>query len=133
VDRPEGGTVRGQDPSPDGWTPDGFWAGFERGRAAAEGKAPPLRLSRAIKARLLKRFGGTARSRIGASAGLRALSVLLKRHPDAALDMAGAAALDAGRSGLSELKRLLVRKRSRGGQASAGLSPPEGEAGRATM
>jgi len=122
----KGETERGEDRAD---APAGFWVGFEEGRAAAEGQAPPPpRLSGALRTRLLKRFGGTARARIGAAAGFRAISVLLKKHPDAALDMAGAAALEAGRSSYSELKRLLLRRKPGAGPS---LSLPE-DKGRAT-
>ena len=64
-------------------------------------------LPEALESRLLKPFAGSAGSRIGASAALKALKVLVRRHPEAALDMAGAAALQAGRAGVSEIRKAL--------------------------
>jgi len=57
---------------------------------------------------LIKRYGRTARSRIALAAAAKALTVLLKRHPRAALDMAAAAAIQAGRVGVQGITARLA-------------------------
>ncbi|MGK6316082.1 hypothetical protein [Neorhizobium sp. DT-125] len=56
----------------------------------------------------MKRYGKTAAGRVGTAAMLRALSVLVRHHPRAALDMAGAGLKQAGRSGFEEVKEALT-------------------------
>jgi len=56
-----------------------------------------------LERRLIDRYGRTASGRITLAAAAKALSVLLKRHPRAALDMAAAAAVKAGRVGVHTL------------------------------
>jgi hypothetical protein len=53
---------------------------------------------------VMKRYGKSATGRIGTAAVLRALAVLIRRHPGAAFDMLGAGITEAGRSGVAELK-----------------------------
>lgn len=66
-------------------------------------------LPRAVELRVLDRYGGTKARRVGIAAIVKALSVLLRRHPRAALDMAAAAALQAGRAGVQEMTGALRR------------------------
>jgi len=56
-----------------------------------------------VERRLVARYGRTVPARITLAAAVKALSVLLKRHPRAALDMAAAAAVKAGRVGVHVL------------------------------
>ena len=56
-----------------------------------------------VERRLVARYGRTVPARIALAAAVKALSVLLKRHPRAALDMAAAAAVKAGRVGVHVL------------------------------
>jgi len=56
-----------------------------------------------VEKRLINSYGRTARGRISIAAAAKALSVLLRRHPGAALDMAAAAAVKAGRVGVHTL------------------------------
>ena len=60
-----------------------------------------------LERRLIDRYGRTASGRITLAAAAKALSVLLKRHPGAALDMAAAAAVKAGRVGVHTLAERL--------------------------
>jgi hypothetical protein len=59
----------------------------------------PGRLERA----LVRRYGRTPGSRIRLAAAVRALAVLVRRHPRAAADMAAAGAIQAARTGVREL------------------------------
>jgi hypothetical protein len=61
-----------------------------------------------VERRLLDRYGRTAPSRIALAAAVKALTVLLKRHPRAALDMAAAAAIQAGRVGVQGITERLA-------------------------
>lgn len=61
-----------------------------------------------LERRLLKPYCGSATGRVGASAVLRALSVLVRRHPRAALDALWAGAVQAGRTGLQEARHTLA-------------------------
>jgi hypothetical protein len=71
--------------------------------------AGPTGLPRPVERRLMKRYGsGTAR-RMGLAAALKALTVLVKRHPRAALDAAAAAAISAGRVGVQGLTERVAR------------------------
>ena len=56
-----------------------------------------------VERRLMDRHGRTVPARIALAAAVKALSVLVKRHPGAALDMAAAAAVKAGRVGIHAL------------------------------
>ena len=56
-----------------------------------------------VERRLIDGYGRTTSARIRLAATIKALSVLLKRHPGAALDMAAAAAVKAGRVGVHAL------------------------------
>jgi len=62
-----------------------------------------------VERRLIDRYGQTARSRIALAAAVKALTVLLKRHPRAALDMAAAAAIQAGRVGVQGITGRLAQ------------------------
>ncbi len=62
-----------------------------------------------MERRLIDRYGRTASGRITLAAAAKALSVLLKRHPRAALDMAAAAAVKAGRVGVHTVAERLER------------------------
>ena len=66
-------------------------------------------LPRVVERRVLKRYGGTKARRVGIAATVKALSVLLRKHPRAALDMATAAALQASRAGVREMTGALRR------------------------
>jgi len=66
-------------------------------------------LPRPLDRRLVKRYGQSTPARIKLAAGMKALSVLLRRHPGAALDMAAAAALKAGQLGVHAMVERLER------------------------
>jgi hypothetical protein len=66
-------------------------------------------LPKRVDRRLARRYGKTATGRMKLAAAAKALSVLLRRHPKAALDMAAAAALAAGRVGVRGLTDRLGR------------------------
>jgi histone H3/H4 len=66
-------------------------------------------LPRPVDRRLARRYGKSATGRMKLAAAAKALSVLLRRHPKAALDMAAAAALAAGRVGVRGLTDRLGR------------------------
>jgi hypothetical protein len=61
-----------------------------------------------LKRLVLKRYGKTAAGRIGAAAVLKALGVLVRRHPKTALEMAGAGLSEAGRAGFQEIKAAVI-------------------------
>jgi hypothetical protein len=65
-------------------------------------------LPQPIERMVLRRYKGSAGSRLGAAVTLRALGVLLRDHPKAALDMAGAGLAQAGRSGFEEVKKAVL-------------------------
>ena len=66
-------------------------------------------LPRPVDRRLVRRYGKTATARMKLAAAAKALSVLLRRHPKAALDMAAAAAVAAGRVGVRGLTNRVAR------------------------
>ena len=55
----------------------------------------------------MKRYGKSPAGRIAASSMLRAVGVLIRHHPKAALDMAGSGLKEAGRSGIKEIKKAM--------------------------
>lgn len=69
-------------------------------------------LPRPVERLLMRPYAETAKGRIGASATLRALSVLVRKHPKAAFDMLRAGATQAGRTGLGEIKGKLFGRRA---------------------
>ena len=79
-------------------------------------------LPRAIERQLMCRYARTTAGRMTLAAALRALAVLVGRHPRAALDAAGSGLVQAGRVGVQDLTRRLGRYERR-------TSPPA-EAGR---
>jgi hypothetical protein len=66
-------------------------------------------LPRPVERALMRRYGATTAGRMKAAGVMRALVVLLGRHPRAALDMAGAGLLQASRVGVRDLTRRLAR------------------------
>jgi hypothetical protein len=77
-------------------------------------RAPLTGLPTPIERRLVGRYGRTVAGRAGLAAAIKALSVLIRRHPHAALDMAAAAAVKAGRVGVQSLtERLAPMERTR--------------------
>jgi hypothetical protein len=60
-------------------------------------------LPHALERRLVRRYGRSAGGRMRLAAALRALVVLVRRHPRAALDVAGAGMIQASRTGMREL------------------------------
>ena len=66
-------------------------------------------LPRPLERRLMRKYGRTTAGRMKMAAALRALAVLIGRHPRAALDMAGAGLVQAGRVGVQDLTRRLSR------------------------
>ena len=67
-------------------------------------------LPRPLERRLMRKYGRTTAGRMKMAAALRALAVLIRRHPRAALDMAGAGLVQAGRVGLQDLTRRELRR-----------------------
>ncbi|WP_309085300.1 hypothetical protein [Chelativorans sp.] len=67
-------------------------------------------LPKPIERRLIRPHAETAAGRVGASAAVRALGVLLRKHPRAALDMFGAALAQAAHAGAGEVKRKFRKK-----------------------
>jgi hypothetical protein len=77
-------------------------------------------LPHALERRLVRHYGRSAGGRMRLAAALRALVVLVRRHPRAALDVAGAGMIQASRTGVRELTARLSRcDRSQ----AAGLRP----------
>ncbi|WP_158693441.1 hypothetical protein [Neorhizobium alkalisoli] len=75
---------------------------------------------------VLKRYGKTPAGRIGAAAVLKALGVLVRRHPKTALEMVGAGLGEAGRVGFQEVKAAVMPSRNpqeEGGAAAPAASP----------
>jgi hypothetical protein len=72
-------------------------------------REPVTGLPRPVERRLMKRYGRTTAGRMGLAAAVKALAVLVKRHPRAALDAAAAAAVSAGRVGVQGLAERLRR------------------------
>lgn len=68
-------------------------------------------LPKPLERRLLRAYADTALHRMGAAAVLRALGVLVRKHPGAAFDAARAAIAQAGRVGYGELKHALLGRR----------------------
>jgi hypothetical protein len=66
-------------------------------------------LPHALERRLIRRYGRSAGGRMRLAAAVRALVVLVRRHPRAALDMAGAGMVQASRTGVRELTARLGR------------------------
>jgi hypothetical protein len=66
-------------------------------------------LPRALERRLARRYGRSAGRRVRLAAALRAIVVLVRRHPRAVLDMAGAGMVQASRTGVRELTARLGR------------------------
>jgi hypothetical protein len=66
-------------------------------------------LPHALERRLARRYGRSAGGRMRLAAALRALVVLVRRHPQAALDMARAGMIQASRTGVRELTARLGR------------------------
>ena len=64
-------------------------------------------LPRPLERAVMRRYGKTTGSKMKTAGMLRALGVLLRRHPKAALDAAGAGVLQAGRVGVQDLTRRL--------------------------
>ena len=63
----------------------------------------------ALERRLARRYGRSAGRRMRLAAALRAIVVLVRRHPQAVLDMAGAGMIQASRTGVRELTARLSR------------------------
>ena len=90
-------------------------------------KLPDARsgLPKPIERTLVRPYSDTALHRVGVAAAVRALGVLVRKHPRAALDMAGAALLQAGRTGYAEVKgKLLPAAPEPPPEPSADPSPP---------
>jgi hypothetical protein len=66
-------------------------------------------LPRALERRLARRYGQSAGRRVRLAAAVRAIVVLVHRHPRAALDIAGAGIVQASRSSVRELTARLGR------------------------
>jgi hypothetical protein len=64
------------------------------------------RKGRRLERAVVHHYGRSAGKRIGLTALLAAVGVLVRRHPRAALHMAAAGMAGAGRAGLHELKQL---------------------------
>lgn len=62
-----------------------------------------------LERRMMRRYGRGPLGRMKVAASFRALSVLLRRHPRAALDMAGSGLVHAARVGLRDLTGRLRR------------------------
>jgi hypothetical protein len=77
----------------------------------AEKHIPDARsgLPKPLERRLLKPYADTMMHRMEAAAAVRALGVLIRKHPRAALDMLGSGLAQAGRVGIKELKRKFSR------------------------
>jgi hypothetical protein len=72
-------------------------------------RAPLTGLPAPVERRLVARYGQTSAGRIGLAAAVKALTVLIRKHPRAAVDMAAAAALKASRVGVQGLTERLGR------------------------
>jgi hypothetical protein len=81
-----------------------------------------------LERRLMRRYGRGTLGRMKVAAGFRALSVLLRRHPRAALDMAGSGLVHAGRVGVRDLTRRLRRYDRSGARPPARLTRREARA-----
>jgi hypothetical protein len=67
-------------------------------------------LPKPIERRLVSPYSGTFLGRIGAAAVVRALGVLLRKHPRAALHIVGAGALQAAKATYTETKKTLLSR-----------------------
>jgi hypothetical protein len=72
---------------------------------------------------LLKPHGDTLFGRIGSAGALRSASVLVRHHPRAALHVAGAGVLQAGKAGIEEVTGLF----GAGGEKSVSDEQPATE------
>jgi hypothetical protein len=68
---------------------------------------------------LLKPYADTLFGRIWSAGALRSVSVLLRRHPRAALHVAGAGVLQAGKASIEEVTHFV------GGEKSGSSEPAE--------
>jgi hypothetical protein len=69
-------------------------------------------LPRSLERRLLKPYADTLFGRIWSAGALRSVSVLLRRHPRAALHVVGSGVLQAGKAGIEEITHVLGNERS---------------------
>ena len=67
------------------------------------GLPPPL------ERQLIRRYGRTPAGRMKLAAALKALAVLVRRHPRAMLDMVGSGAVQAARVGVQEVSARVGR------------------------
>jgi hypothetical protein len=72
-------------------------------------REPVTGLPRPVERRLMRRYGRSTAGRMGLAAAVKALTVLVKRHPRATLDAAAAAAVSASRVGVQGLTERLGR------------------------
>ena len=70
-------------------------------------------LPKPIERTLVRPYADTALHRVGVAAAVRALGVLVRKHPRAAVNMFGAAIVQAGRTGFAEVKKKLTPARKR--------------------
>jgi hypothetical protein len=63
-------------------------------------------MGRGLERAIAERYGGSARGRIGLAALLGAVTVLIRKHPGAAVHAVGAGLASASRATLSEAGRL---------------------------
>jgi hypothetical protein len=77
-------------------------------------------LPRPLEHLLLKPYADTLFGRIWSAGTLRSISVLVRRYPRAALHVAGAGAVQAGKAGAEEVSHLL-------GWVKPGSSEPSGQ------
>jgi hypothetical protein len=66
-------------------------------------------MGRGLERAIAERYGVSARGRIGLAALLGAVSVLIRKHPGAAVHAVGAGLASAGRATLTEAGRLATR------------------------
>ena len=69
-------------------------------------------LPKPIEQRLVSPYSDTFLGRVGAAAVVRALGVLVRKHPRAALHIAGAGALQAAKTSYSETKKAIFGRSS---------------------
>lgn len=80
-------------------------------------------LPKSIERRLVAPYADSFLGRISAAASVRALGVLIRKHPKAALHMVGAGLAQAARTGWTETKRAIVDRPAHPGTAE--ISEPE--------
>ena len=85
-------------------------------------------LPKPLERRLIRPYADTFLHRVGAAAAVRALGVLVRKHPRTALELLGAALAQAGRTGLAEVKRKVAPNKAETVAGEAAEAAPDAAA-----